>query len=96
MTDINMTMGGIRAAKWVGTPTEAVPIIRKSLNIKNPKNTYIDVCGLGFFELYVNGKMAEIAHSDWYLSTTNESACTDAKRRSGRRNFRKRTVTVLP
>ena len=47
---------GIQNAKWVRAETNAAPVIRKTLVVENPEGAEIDVCGLGFFELYINGK----------------------------------------
>ncbi len=44
-------------AKWV-SPCEdcASPYIRKTFTLKETKNAKIRICGLGFFELYINGR----------------------------------------
>ena len=42
-------------AKWVRCGEEEAPIIRKSFFAENFKKAEIDICGLGFFELYING-----------------------------------------
>ena len=47
---------GIQNAEWVRAETDAAPVIRKTLVVENPEDAEIDVCGLGFFELYINGK----------------------------------------
>ena len=47
---------GIHRAKWVRAGTDAVPVFRKSIAVENPRSAAIEICGLGFFELYINGK----------------------------------------
>ena len=47
---------GIHRAKWVRAGTDAVPVFRKSIAVENPRSAVIEICGLGFFELYINGK----------------------------------------
>ncbi|MBQ8587874.1 MAG: family 78 glycoside hydrolase catalytic domain, partial [Clostridia bacterium] len=49
-------------AKWISHPTakdEAV-YIRKTFNIENtPHTAKVDICGVGMYELYINGKKAD-------------------------------------
>jgi len=46
----------IHQATFIGAPTEASPIFMKKLSVKNPRQSEIEIAGLGFFELYVNGR----------------------------------------
>jgi len=46
----------IENAHWVCAKTNAVPVMRKTITVKNPAGAVIDICGLGFFELYIDGK----------------------------------------
>jgi len=44
-------------AKWIGPSPECeAPLMRRDFNAKNCKSAKIIICGLGFFELYLNGK----------------------------------------
>lgn len=45
-------------AQWIKAPEEwSAPLFRKNLNIrKNISNAHIYICGLGYFELYVDGE----------------------------------------
>lgn len=54
----------IKEAKWIacGKDCEA-PVIKKVFYLKSPKSASIDITGLGYFELHVNGKRV----SDDYL-----------------------------
>jgi len=42
--------------EWVGCGNCEAPLIRGEFHIEKPENIIIDICGLGFFELYINGK----------------------------------------
>lgn len=45
------------SAKWIcGTSDIASPLFRTQFSAKNVKKVEITICGLGFFELYLNGK----------------------------------------
>jgi len=44
------------SAKWVSTPNCKQPYIRGSFNSDKINKAEITICGLGFFELYINGK----------------------------------------
>ena len=47
----------IETARWIGCPEEAeVPVIRKTVMLNAPKAGRIEVTGLGFFSLFINGK----------------------------------------
>lgn len=47
----------IQTAAWIkGIEGCESPGFRKKINLHNIKNACIDICGLGLFELYVNGK----------------------------------------
>ena len=47
----------IKNAHWIGCPEYAeVPVIRKVVTLNAPKAGRIEVTGLGFFSLFVNGK----------------------------------------
>ena len=37
-------------------PTSASPVFSKKIYVENPEGSAIEIAGLGFFELYVNGK----------------------------------------
>ncbi len=44
-------------AKWVGAPEDcSAPLLRTEIEIPSVKNAVITICGLGFFELYLNDK----------------------------------------
>ncbi len=44
-------------AKWICTGKNiASPLFRKEVTLENVKSAEITICGLGFFELYINGK----------------------------------------
>lgn len=47
---------GIHKAKWVRADTDAVPVFRRELEIREPQSASVEICGLGFFELLINGK----------------------------------------
>ena len=45
------------SAKWICASADiASPLFRAEFSAKNVKKAEITVCGLGFFELYLNGK----------------------------------------
>ncbi len=47
----------LHAAKWIGCDKSAVsPIIYKTFSLQNPTKGVIDVTGLGYFKLWINGK----------------------------------------
>lgn len=47
----------IKTASWIGCPeTAEVPVIRKSVILTEPKSGRMEVTGLGFFTLFINGK----------------------------------------
>ncbi|MBR7161757.1 MAG: family 78 glycoside hydrolase catalytic domain [Clostridia bacterium] len=46
----------IEKASFICAPTEASPIFMKKIFVKNPAQSEIQIAGLGFFELYINGK----------------------------------------
>ncbi|MBQ3490533.1 MAG: family 78 glycoside hydrolase catalytic domain [Clostridia bacterium] len=46
----------IAQASFICAPTEASPIFMKKIAVKNPCQSEIEISGLGFFELYINGK----------------------------------------
>ena len=62
----------IYTAKWVRDRADCEsPIFHKRFSVFGTKRATIDICGLGWFELYVNGKAAsdavfEPAHSNYY------------------------------
>ena len=44
------------AAKWMAARTEfETPWVRKEFELDDFESAVIRICGLGFFELYVNG-----------------------------------------
>ncbi len=45
-----------KKSKWIGCNSEAAPIIIKHFYLDELKRGIIDICGLGYFELFVNGK----------------------------------------
>ena len=46
-------------ASWLGFKGKTnTPYVRSNFVIENPKQTKIYICGLGFFYLYINGKLA--------------------------------------
>ena len=47
---------GIQNAHWVYAKTDAAPVIRKNITVQDPAGAWIEICGLGFFELYIEGK----------------------------------------
>ena len=47
---------GIQQAAFICAPTEASPIFMKKIYVENPCQSEIEIAGLGFFELYINGK----------------------------------------
>ena len=47
----------IETARWIGCPEEAeVPVIRKTVMLNAPNAGRIEVTGLGFLSLFINGK----------------------------------------
>ena len=42
--------------QWVGCKDCEAPLIWGEFTVKEVKKIWIDICGLGFFELYINGK----------------------------------------
>ena len=46
----------IHQAKFIGAQTEASPIFMKKIFAENPAQSEIEIAGLGFFELRINGK----------------------------------------
>ena len=46
----------IQQANFICAPTEASPIFMKKIYVENPCQSEIEIAGLGFFELYINGK----------------------------------------
>ena len=47
----------LQTATWIrGIEGCESPVFRKKINLSDVKNINIDICGLGLFELYVNGK----------------------------------------
>ncbi len=46
----------IHQAAFICAPTEASPIFMKKIFVDNPEQSEIEISGLGFFELYINGK----------------------------------------
>ena len=44
------------SAKWVGTKDVNTPYVRGTFHISEIGSCKIDICGLGFFYLYINGK----------------------------------------
>ena len=46
----------IHQAAFVCAKTSASPIFRKTILVEDPKGAFIEISGLGFFELTVNGK----------------------------------------
>ena len=47
----------IKTASWIGCPeTAEVPVIRKTVMLKEPTSGRMEVTGLGFFTLFINGK----------------------------------------
>ncbi len=47
---------GIQNAHWVYAKTDAAPVIQKNITVQDPAGAWIEICGLGFFELYIEGK----------------------------------------
>lgn len=48
---------GIHSAKWICEKSHSeAPIFRKHFTANKPVGAVIDICGLGMFELYINGK----------------------------------------
>lgn len=64
----------IQNARWVCAETNAAPVIRKMLMVKNPAEAFIDICGLGFFELYIEGKKVS---EDWFAPSQSDYAPRD-------------------
>ncbi|MGI6270618.1 MAG: family 78 glycoside hydrolase catalytic domain [Candidatus Howiella sp.] len=47
----------LKQAKWIKCRQECeTPIIKKTFSLDSPKSGTIDISGLGFFELHINGK----------------------------------------
>lgn len=47
----------IYEAKWIrAEESVSAPLFRKIISVKSADNAKINICGLGFFELYVNGE----------------------------------------
>jgi alpha-L-rhamnosidase len=47
----------IENGKWIACPKEAeVPVIRKTFRLNRPESGRIEITGLGFFTLFVNGQ----------------------------------------
>lgn len=47
----------LETASWIGCPEEAqVPVIRKTFQLNHPRSGRIQITGLGFFTLFLNGK----------------------------------------
>ena len=46
----------IYSAAFVCAETESSPILYKELRVENPQDAAIEIAGLGFFELRINGK----------------------------------------
>ena len=45
---------------WIqGDPYCEAPLFRREFQIKHPVSTQLQICGLGFFRLYINGKQAD-------------------------------------
>ena len=45
------------SAKWVSANKNiSSPLFRAEFSVKDVKNAEIYICGLGFFEFYINGK----------------------------------------
>ena len=42
--------------QWVGCQNCEAPFIYGQFHVEETKKLWIDICGLGFFELYINGK----------------------------------------
>ena len=62
----------IYTAQWVRDRGDCeCPIFRKSFNCENIKNATVDICGLGWFELYINGKPVSDAVFEPAVSTYN-------------------------
>lgn len=48
-----MTLDG---AQWIGTGECESPLLRREFDLARPVNAKIAICGLGYFELYCNGR----------------------------------------
>lgn len=63
----------INDALWITTPDGGeAPVFRKSFSCRGVQNAVIDICGLGWFELYVNGKPATDALFEPPVSTYSQ------------------------
>ncbi|MBQ8342880.1 MAG: family 78 glycoside hydrolase catalytic domain [Clostridia bacterium] len=46
-----------KEAKWLGCDkTLSAPVVIKKFSVHSPQNAVIDICGLGYYELFLNGK----------------------------------------
>lgn len=46
-------------ARWISEKSGCeAPVFRKKFTVRDIKSAVIDICGLGWFELYINGKPA--------------------------------------
>ncbi|MBQ8388010.1 MAG: family 78 glycoside hydrolase catalytic domain [Clostridia bacterium] len=81
----------IYTAKWVRDRADSEsPLFRKHFTAKNIKKATVDICGLGWFELYINGKPATDAIFE--PATSNYSQL--AGRRFGYYEFNDRFVAT--
>lgn len=68
----------IDKAKWVcAEESVEAPLFQKKITVQNPENAVIDICGLGFFELYVNGKKVS---DDLFVPSQSDYTARDLTR----------------
>jgi alpha-L-rhamnosidase len=72
----------IKNAKWMcAEDSVQAPLFQKKVSVQNPENAVIDISGLGFFELYVNGKKVSDdlfvpSQSDYTTQRSSDYRCT--------------------
>ncbi len=65
-------------AKWICADEEiSAPIFQKQITVNDPQGAVIDICGLGFFELYINGKKVS---DDLFVPSQSDYTARDLTR----------------
>ncbi|MBR4868207.1 MAG: family 78 glycoside hydrolase catalytic domain [Clostridia bacterium] len=61
--------------KWITTKAKTAPVIRRRFTIETTTNATLAICGLGFFEAYINGKPVtdELFNPVWSDYTPREN-----------------------
>ncbi|MBQ8429502.1 MAG: family 78 glycoside hydrolase catalytic domain [Clostridia bacterium] len=45
-----------KKSKWIGCGDLSTPIVLKTIETQSPKKAVLNICGLGYYELFINGR----------------------------------------